>query len=139
MGKLACRTCGRDSSLFFIAGGDSLVEVSTWRESEKLLTSYNFIFVTRPGVAPIDPASVLPARAIPSVRNLVGLGPRRLRHRIQIETAAGESRVFIVDMGALDISASEIRELASRGKQIGHLVSAPVYEYLQKTRLYGEP
>lgn len=138
MGKLARRTSGGGTSLYFIAGGDSLVDVSTWRESEKLLTSYNFIFVTRPGVAPVDPASVLPAKAIPRVRNLVGLGPRRLRHQIQIEEAAGESRVFIVDMEALDISASEIRKLASRGKQIRHLVSAPVHEYLQKTHLYGE-
>ena len=31
--------------IYFIAGGDSLRDVKSWRESEKLLTTYNFIFV----------------------------------------------------------------------------------------------
>lgn len=138
MKKLASRNPGVDTRLYFIAGGDSLVDVFTWRESERLLTSYNFIFVTRPGVDPVELASVLPARAISRVRNLVELGPRQLRRRIQAEEASGESRIFIVDLGALDISASQIRKLASRGKQIRHLIPAAVHEYLQKTHLYGE-
>lgn len=138
MRKLASRNSGMDTRLYFIAGGDSLVDVFTWRESERLLTSYDFIFVTRPGVGAVEPASVLPAKAISRVRNLVELGPRQLRRRIQAEEASGESRVFIVDLGALDISASQIRKLASRGKQIRHLIPAAVHEYLQKTHLYGE-
>ena len=49
MNKLA-RCMGREQrELYFIAGGDSLSEVKTWRNSEKLLTSYNFVFALRPG------------------------------------------------------------------------------------------
>ena len=138
MEKLASRNSGVDTRLYFLAGGDSLADVFTWRESEKLLTSYSFIFVARPGIGPVEPASVLPAKAISKVRNLVGLGPHRLRRRIQAEEASGENLVFIVDLGALDISASQIRKLASCGKQIRHLVPAAVHEYLQKTHFYGE-
>ncbi len=125
-------------SIYFLAGGDSLAEVSTWRESGKLLTSYNFVFVTRPGCDSFKTDSVLPAEAIPSVRNLAGLGPRQLRRRIRIEESTPGSKLFIVDVGALDISASQIRRLASCGKGIRFFVPAAVHEYLQKTHLYGE-
>ncbi len=138
MDKLACRDAGDGDGLYFIAGGDSLAEVSTWRESDRLLSSYNFIFVTRPGAVLAEPASMLPAKVIPKVRNLAGLGPRLLRRRIRSEVAQGGSRVFIVDMEALDISASQIRCLASRGRSIRHLVPPLVHAYLKKTHLYGE-
>lgn len=128
----------RGKVVYFLAGGDSLAEVSTWRESAKLLTSYNFVFVTRPGSDSVEPDSVLPAEAISGVRNLAGLDPRRLRRRIRSEESSPGSKVFIVDMGALDISASQIRRLASRGEEIRPLVPAAVHEYLQKTHLYGE-
>ncbi len=136
--KLASRTPGGGGALYFIAGGDSLADVSTWRESSRLLTSYNFIFAVRPGVRPIDPAAVLPSEALPRVRNLVGLTRRRLRRSIQAEGSSRESRIFILDIKALDISASQIRNLASRGKSIRHLVPHSVNEYLLKTHLYGE-
>ncbi len=130
--------CNRGKGVYFLAGGDSLAEVSTWRESERLLTSYDFVFVTRPGSDSVDPNSVLPAEAISRVRNLTGLDPRRLRRRIRSEESSPGSKVYIVDMGALDISASQIRRLASGGKEIRFLVPSAVHEYLQKTHLYGE-
>ena len=138
MDKLARRNDRRGSILYFIAGGDSLAEVCTWRDSEKFLTSYSFIFVTRPGTGPVEPASVLPEKALPRIRNLVGLEPPRIRRRIRAEEASGASRIFIVDIGAPDISASRIRERVSCGKRIRHLVPAAVHEYLKKTHLYGE-
>ncbi len=138
MEKLARRNDGKGSVMYFIAGGDSLAEVCTWRDSATLLASYSFIFVTRPGSAAVEPASVLPEKALPGVRNLVGLKPFRLRRRIRAEEAHGTNRIFIVDIEAPDISASRIRELVSRGKRIRHLVPAPVHEYLKKTHLYGE-
>ena len=52
--------------------------------------------------------------------------------------AASESRIFLVDAGAPDIAASQIRRLASLGQRIDHLVPAPVHEYILKQHLYGE-
>ncbi len=138
MEKLARLNRDRNARLYFLAGGDSLAEVSTWKESGRLLTSYSFVFATRPGSDPIEPGSALPAEAIPRVRNLAGFGPRQLRCRIRIEEASAENRIFIVDVRALDISASQIRRLASSGKQIRHLIPPSVHEYLQKTHLDGE-
>jgi nicotinate-nucleotide adenylyltransferase len=48
MDKLARQARRGKNALFFIAGGDSLAEVRSWRESERLLSSYSFIFAVRP-------------------------------------------------------------------------------------------
>ncbi|HYK88623.1 MAG TPA: nicotinate-nucleotide adenylyltransferase [Acidobacteriota bacterium] len=136
--KITRRNRGKGTRLYFIAGGDSLAEVSTWRNSERLLTSYSFIFVTRPSSGPVELTSVLPATALCRVRDLTRLPRHQARRQIRLEESSGESRVFIVDLKALDISASRIRELAFDGKPIRHLVPASVHEYLQKTHLYGE-
>jgi nicotinate-nucleotide adenylyltransferase len=128
----------KGEGLYFIAGGDSLAEVATWKESEKLLTSYSFIFAVRPGIPPVDPASVLPAGAAAKVTNLVGLEARQLMKGVRKGQESGGSHIFLVDLNALDVSSSQVRELARRNKPVCHLVPPSVNEYIQKTRLYGE-
>ncbi len=129
---------GRDRSiLYFIAGGDSFLEVKSWRESEKLLTSYNFVFVMRSGIEHAAPEDVLPERAVARVRDLTGLRRVQMRRRIA-EESAGETRIYLVDIGAPDISATQIRNLASSGRSIRRMVPRPVHEYIRKLHLYGE-
>jgi nicotinate-nucleotide adenylyltransferase len=129
------RSLGRESILYFIAGGDSLAEVKSWRDSENLLTSHNFIFAMRPGIGPINPADVLPTKAVARVQDLTGCGRAAIRHTITEQTSA--NRIYIVDVGAPDISATWIRRLASSGKSIRRMVPGPVGEYIHKIRLYG--
>ncbi len=138
LGKLA-RCYGRSArDLYFIAGEDSLLDVSNWRQSEKLLTSYNFIFASRPGVKHVDALSVLPPEAASRLRDLRGLAPRELRRRVKLEEQTSENRIFMIDVAALDISATRIRTLASAGKRIDRLVPPSVHEYIQKQSIYGE-
>jgi nicotinate-nucleotide adenylyltransferase len=136
MSKLACQVGRANGVLYFIAGGDSLVEVKSWRESEELLTAYNFIFAMRPGTGPVNPGDVLPPKAFPRVRDLTGLGRGLARRRIAEENAA-ESRIFIVDVGAPNISATQIRDRACLGKPINRVVPGPVRAYIKKLHLYG--
>jgi nicotinate-nucleotide adenylyltransferase len=137
MKKFECSP-GRDTrDLFFIAGGDSLAEVQSWRDSEKLLTSYNFVFADRPGTGPVSYEDVLPEKAVARVRDLTGLGPVQIRRKIAAEDS-GENRIYIADVGAPDISATCIRGLASAGKSICRMVPGPVCEYIRKHHLYGE-
>ena len=137
LGKLA-RQAGRTGErLYFIAGGDSLAEVHSWRESRKLLESYDFIFVTRPGTGTLELPRLLPPGVLRKVRDWRGLGPVSLRRRIGAEPG-GESRIYIVDAKAPDISSSRIRELVRRGKTPGRMVPAGVREYIRKLELYGE-
>ena len=137
MDKLARRMGLDGSSLYFIAGGDSLLEVKSWRQSEKLLNSYNFVFVVRPGTERIVPEEVVPPKVLPRVRDFTGLKRAQMRRRIA-EEVAGESRIYIVDIGAPNISATRIRSLASAQKSIHRLVPGPVREYIRKLHLYGE-
>ncbi len=136
MSKLARQAAQADAVLYFIAGGDSLLEVKSWRDSEKLLTSYNFIFAIRPGAGLFNPADVLPPKAVARVCDLTGLGRTGMRHRIK-EQVAADNRIYIVNVGAPDISATQIRRLARAGKPIRRAVPGPVREYIDKLHLYG--
>ncbi len=135
--KLASRIDPSRTFLYFIAGGDSLAEVKSWRESEMLLNSCSFIFVLRPGTGDIDPGEVLPQTALSRVRNLAGLSRVQMRLRIE-ETPPGENRIFIVGLDAPDISATGIRLAAAAGKSIKSSVPTAVCDYIRKFQLYGE-
>jgi nicotinic acid mononucleotide adenylyltransferase len=92
----------------------------------------------RPGV-PVDEASrLLPSRIAARILDLRGIGLTGMRARLRMEQRPGKSRIYLVDVGAPDISASSIRSLAASGRRIRHLVPEPVNRYIQKLRLYGE-
>lgn len=138
LGKLARRIDRNKDFLYFIAGGDSLAEVKSWRESETLLNSYSFIFVLRPGTENVDPREVLPEQAISRVRNLAGLSRMQMKRRIAEEERANENRIYILDLDAPDISATRIRFQAGAGESIKSAVPGPVRDYIRKLKLYGE-
>lgn len=135
--KLAHRIDQKRDVLYFIAGGDSLAEIMSWRENETLLTSYNFIFVMRAGMRKVDPKEVLPRRALARVRNLAGMGRVRMKRQIAEEENSGENRIYIVDLGAPDISATRIRAQIGAGKPVRAEVPIPVCDYIRKMKLYG--
>ncbi len=137
LGKLARPRRGPRPRLYFIAGEDSLQDVANWRASRELLISYNFVFVTRPGVRTIPAESLLPKRTVARLCDLRGVKPRELRRKIEKEQESKENRVYLIDVGALDISSTQIRERAVSGKRISHLVPAPIHEYIQKLHIYG--
>lgn len=134
MAKMARRT-GPDDKLYFIAGGDSFSEVKTWKESEALLTSYNFVFASRPGTGPLDPRGSLPGKAAELVVDLTGRAAASVRQSAGAQDAA--PRIYVVDVGAPDISATRIRQLCSLGKPIERMVPESVREYIRKLHLYG--
>jgi nicotinate-nucleotide adenylyltransferase len=105
------RRLGDDTELFFIMGADSWSEITTWRDWERLLKMTNHIVVTRPGYE-VSPA--------PS-----GLA----------------ERVFFTDAVMKDISATNIRRLASEGRaddkaELEKLVPRSVADYITKYGIY---
>jgi nicotinate-nucleotide adenylyltransferase len=137
MKKFECFLARGKSALYFIAGGDSLAEVKSWRDSERLLTSYNFVFAMRPGTGPVLCQNVLPEKAVARVQDLTGLGLVGMRRKIAEEKSGGK-RIYILDVDAPAISATQIRNLASEGKSFRRMVPGPVCEYIRKHHLYGE-
>jgi nicotinate-nucleotide adenylyltransferase len=129
----------KQNRLFFIAGGDSLLEIASWRESERLLNEYNFIFVKRPWDGPIDAEKCLPADIFRRTRDLTGFGRAQTKKKIAGEPKE-ENRIYIVDTKAPDISSTKVRALsAAKGGRhaVRRILPPAVRSYIRKLRLYG--
>ncbi len=99
------------TELFFIMGADSWSEITTWREWERLLAMTNHIVVTRPGFE--------------LTKDHVG--------------PYGD-RIFFTDVVMNDVSATNIRRLASEGRtdELAGFLPGPVLEYIRKYGIYRE-
>ena len=116
------------TELFFIMGADSWSEITTWREWERLLTMTNHIVVTRPG---FDPALVdTVSERIIDLRAALECG----------DSSRRTPKIFFTDVVMNDVSATNIRRLASEGRtdELVNLLPGPVLEYIEKYGIYRE-
>jgi nicotinate-nucleotide adenylyltransferase len=120
---------GDSTELFFIMGADSWSEITTWREWERLLSMTNHIVVTRPGYEPVTSDVGAISKRIVDLRG--GHAPRREEHG---------TRIFFTDVVMNDISATDIRRLASEDRinELPGLLPGPVLEYIKKYGIYRE-
>jgi nicotinate-nucleotide adenylyltransferase len=120
------RLFGDARELFFIMGADSWSEITTWREWERLLTMTNHIVVTRPGYEPSATHVGAISERIVDLRSSRG--------------ALGQEGIFFTDVVFTDVSATNIRRLASEGRtaELEKLVPGPVLEYIRKYGIYRE-
>jgi|SRR5919205_2424708 nicotinate-nucleotide adenylyltransferase len=122
------RLFGESTDLFFIMGADSWSEITTWREWERLLMMTNHIVVTRPGYEPSTTHVGAISNRIVDLRSSKGAG------------ALDQKGIFFTDVVFTDVSATNIRRLASAGRivELAGLVPGPVLEYIRKYRIYRE-
>ena len=120
------RLFGDECELFFIMGADSWSEITTWREWERLLTMTNHIVVTRPGYEP--------------AMTHVGAISNRIVDLRSSKGALDQKGIFFTDVVFNDVSATNIRRLASEGRfeELDQLVPGPVLEYIRKYEIYRE-
>jgi len=113
----------------FVIGIDAFAEVGTWREPDALFTLANFAVITRPGASVEAAGPWLPAR----VRDAFELARdgRSARHR-----AAG-TWARLLEIAALDISASEIRARLRSGRSVRYLLPEPVREAVLQSKVYA--
>ena len=98
---------GKRGKIYFIVGLDEMLKISTWKEPQKLLELCKFVVVTRPGY-----------------------DSGKLDKRIT-------SKVIMLRVPGLEISASDIRKRIKAGKPIRYLLPQSVKEYIRKKRLYS--
>ena len=111
----------------FIAGSDSLNEIHLWKDYDKLLEEYCFVFVQRPGIE-VDLNKLKISES--SKRNI-----RKFSKKEQLSISPGQS--FLASINAPDVSSTSIREMISEGKRLpSEMVSAAVFQYIKKYRLY---
>lgn len=117
------------TELFFIMGADSWSEITTWREWERLLSMTNHIVVARPGYEPAATHVGAIEERIVDLRG--GKTPPRTE---------GAKKIFFTDVVMKDVSATNIRRLASEGRfgELTGLVPGPVLEYIKKYGIYRE-
>jgi nicotinate-nucleotide adenylyltransferase len=140
------RKLGISTELFFIMGADSWTEITTWRDWERLLTMTNHIVVTRPGFEP-DTTQVgelsdriVDLRTSLECADLSALSSRA-EHATFTKAAPSRRtprRIFFTDTVMKDVSATNIRRLASEGRmdELAGMLPGPVLEYIRKYEIY---
>src|SRR6185436_18012638 len=121
---------GSSHRLFFLMGADSWLEVTTWREWQRLLKLSDQIVMTRPGYA-LKESSVDGARII----DTRGLSAEQTTGLIDESSAPA---TFFSDAVFEDVSATAIRAAARQGnaEELRQLVPAAVAAYIEKYELY---
>ena len=107
------------TELFFITGADAVLEIPTWKDPARLLELATFVAATRPGY---------------DLSRLAGLLERL---RLATVGLVPETRVKTLQVPALAISSSMIRERLAVGKPVRYLVPEPVAQLIEKSGLYA--
>ena len=117
----------RGDSLFFIIGLDAFREIGSWKDFADIFPLCDFIVTSRPGSKDSDP---LRGTGV-AVKKLFcyDFKQRNYRH-------GSGSRIFLIKLTDIAISASEIRGLVKEGKSIRYLVPLQVENYIKKHGLY---
>ncbi len=117
-----------EAEIFFVMGADSWVEITTWREWEKVLTIVNIIVVTRPNY------EIEFSHITDKIRERI-VDLRNKKNKLRITNH--ELRIYITDAVKMDISATRIRKMI-RVNEISwkELVDKEVAEHLEKYNLY---
>lgn len=104
-----------EAALCLIVGMDSLVEVPRWRDPRGILRLAEVAAVYRPGWKVVD------------------------LDQLEAQLPGAASRVRIVPIPWLDISARELRERVRAGRSIRYLVPDAVDGYIAEHGLYRDP
>jgi nicotinate-nucleotide adenylyltransferase len=104
---------GPTTQLFFITGADAVWEILSWHDAETIADLATFIGATRPGY---------------------DLEAARRLH----EDAETRFRIEYVDVPALAISSTDIRQRVRERRPVRYLMPEPVVSYIEKRGLYRE-
>ncbi len=114
-----------DREYFFILGTDSLREIHTWKDYQRLFTLAHFIVVKRPGIEFTSAWTAIPA----------DLKSQFSDHGDHLVHSCSKSLIRSRIQG-LDMSATGIRNLVATGLSIRYLVTDAVLSYIVQNRLY---
>lgn len=119
---------GSESELFFVMGADSWMEITSWREWQRLMTLTNFIVITRPDYE-------VGSEHVPDDirKNVVDV-----RGENKSIGSAGSPKIFVSDAVMRDVSATAVRQAARDDdtEQLNKLLPNEVADYIRKYQLY---
>lgn len=97
---------GDGVEMFFITGSDALAQILDWHRAHELFELAHFVGVTRPGYEPVDVTRFPPGA------------------------------VTLVEVPALAISSTDLRDRVAAGHPVWYLVPDGVVQYIEKRSLY---
>jgi nicotinate-nucleotide adenylyltransferase len=101
-----------DATLYLVMAADSLAQIDTWREPDRLLERIEWIVGPRPGDQLPD------------------------RDKLVARFGDNASRIHVLDGPALDVSSTALRERVADGHPIRYLVPRGVEELITERGLY---
>jgi nicotinate-nucleotide adenylyltransferase len=117
-----------DDDIFFVIGADSWMEITAWREWERVLTMVNHIVVTRPGF------EITSSHVTDEIRSRI----IDLRDKGEQGRTMDAPAIYFTDAVQVDISATEIRRKVREGDASWKTdVPAEVAKYLEKYQIYS--
>lgn len=99
--------------LYFISGADAVFNILKWRDSDEIGKLARLVVVTRPGYILND------------------------ARRKYMRTHASILHMSSIEVTALSISSTDLREKVKKGRSIRYLVPQPVAEYIEQHDLYA--
>jgi len=103
-----------DDTFALILGADSVRDLPSWREPQRVVAQAELIAVPRPGVE-------LPSREV--LADSLG-------------TAVEDIRLTVVESPLIEIASRDIRERVKLGQSIRYLVPRAVEEFVRERKLY---
>lgn len=107
---------GKNSLLYFITGADAILEILTWKNTGEIVSLCKFIAATRPGY------------------NLSRI--EDLRKRLFSKAGATDKKIYVMEIPALSISSTDIRNRVKHNRPIDYLLPEGVSNYILKHGLY---
>ncbi|MFX4261619.1 nicotinate-nucleotide adenylyltransferase [Pelotomaculum propionicicum] len=101
--------------IFFITGADALIEISTWKNFEVLLSICNFVAATRPGYRLLE-----------------------LKEKLDPLPDSLKQNISYMEVPALAISSTDIRQRVREGRPIKYLLPESVEDYIIQNNLYRQ-
>ena len=102
------------ADLYFIVGMDSLADLPKWHDPIGILERARIVALHRPGWQTVDLAE------------------------LTYQLPESQGRVLLVEMPALDISSTELRERIGAGRPVRYLVPDSVASYVEERGLYRD-
>ena len=122
---------GEDARLFFLIGGETFLDLPSWKEPDRLARNCTLTVVPRHG-SPFDPES-------PAARKVLALLGKRRWNVLPQEgppPPVGDEEVLLVRATSLPISASELRRRAREERSLRYRVPPAVAAYITAHGLY---
>jgi nicotinate-nucleotide adenylyltransferase len=116
-----------EAELYFILGLDAFLEIGTWKEYAALFHLCHFMIMTRPGGEKIFSREHLPVELLENF-----CYDEKKRAYVHDSGFC----IFPVEITALDISATKIRQHLQKGRSVKYLLPPPVEAFIYKNKLY---